>query len=67
MATFEQGEGAVELRAGEHGGQFLLGVGRPLRTPAYLYGGFCFSDRARVTNAVDRYHSGHMHGALTAP
>ncbi|MEW1722883.1 pirin family protein [Streptomyces sp. NPDC093109] len=67
LAVFEPGDGDVELTAGERGAQFLFGAGRPLRTPAYMYGGFCLSSRTRVTEAVERYHSGAMHGLLTAP
>ncbi|MEU3618937.1 pirin-like C-terminal cupin domain-containing protein [Streptomyces sp. NPDC006872] len=67
LAVFEPGTGAVELAAGERGAQFLFGAGRPLRTPAYMYGGFCLSSRTRVTEAVERYQSGEMHGLLTAP
>ncbi|MFE1985854.1 pirin family protein [Streptomyces mirabilis] len=67
LAVFEPGTGAVELAAGEQGGQFLFGAGRPLRTPTYMYGGFCLSSRTRVTEAVERYQSGEMHGLLTAP
>ncbi|MGW1027929.1 pirin family protein [Streptomyces sp. NPDC002577] len=67
LAVFEQGEGAVEVEAGEQGAQFLFGAGRPLRTPAYMYGGFCMSSQPRVVDAVERYQSGAMHGLLTAP
>ncbi|MFK0113361.1 pirin family protein [Streptomyces sp. NPDC091217] len=67
LAVFEQGHGTVELEAAERGARFLFGAGRPLRTSAYMYGGFCLSSRERVTEAVDRYHSGDMHGLLTAP
>ncbi len=67
LAVFEQGVGAVELEAEERGARFLFGAGRPLRTPAYMYGGFCLSSRERVAEAVDRYRSGDMHGLLVAP
>ncbi|MFJ8924282.1 pirin family protein [Streptomyces sp. NPDC102415] len=67
LAVFEQGTGAVELEAGERGAQFLFGAGRPLRTPAYMYGGFCLSNRQHVAEAVEHYQSGAMHGLLTAP
>ncbi|MFJ8025745.1 pirin family protein [Streptomyces sp. NPDC096311] len=67
LAVFEPGEGAVEIEAGEQGAQFLFGAGRPLRTPAYMYGGFCMSSESRVVEAVERYQSGAMHGLLTAP
>ena len=67
LAVFEPGEGAVALEAGEQGAQFLVGAGRPLRTPAYMHGGFCLSSRERVVEAVERYNSGEMHGLLTAP
>ncbi|MFE4758200.1 pirin family protein [Streptomyces mirabilis] len=67
LAVFEQGEGVVAIEAGEQGAQFLFGAGRPLLTPAYMYGGFCMSSESRVIDAVDRYHSGAMHGLLTAP
>ncbi|PIB07631.1 hypothetical protein B1C81_19110 [Streptomyces sp. HG99] len=67
LADFDPGTGAVELEPGEQGGQFLFGAGKPLRTPAYMCGGFCLSSRTRVAEAVERYRSGAMHGLLTAP
>lgn len=67
LAVFETGEGPVVLESGPQGGQFLFGAGKPLFTPAYTYGGFCLSTRERVSEAVERYHSGEMHGLLTAP
>ncbi|MDH6590034.1 redox-sensitive bicupin YhaK (pirin superfamily) [Streptomyces sp. SAI-133] len=67
LAVFEQGQGAIELEAGERGARLLFGAGRPLLTPAYMYGGFCLSSREQVTEAVDRYRSGAMHGLLVPP
>ena len=67
LAVFEPGTGPVLLEAGAQGAQFLFGAGVPLRTPAYMYGGFCLSSRERVTEAIERYQAGDMHGLLTAP
>ncbi len=67
LAVFEQGSGTVELTAGARGGRFLFGAGRPLRSPAYIYGGFCLSSQELVAEAVDRYRCGDMHGQLVTP
>jgi len=67
LAVFEPGEGTIEIVAGPDGAQLLVGAGRPLRTPAFMHGGFCLSSRDRVAAAIERYQSGEMAGALTAP
>ena len=64
IAVFEPGDGAVEITAGAAGAQLLVGAGRPLRSPAFMHGGFCLSTRDRVVDAVERYSRGDMHGAL---
>ncbi|AII11022.1 hypothetical protein [Rhodococcus opacus] len=38
-----------------------------MNAPAYMIGGFCLSTETRTLEAVARYRSDDMHGALTAP
>ena len=54
LAVYD-GEGPVQLQAGEHGAQFLVLGGRPIREPIVQYGPFVMNSAQQIEQALDDY------------